>query len=187
MILNKNTLNIPDYSGIYMLINIVNNKKWVGECESFRQRANSHENKLNINVGSKYLQKDWNEGHHFLFVVLESMPHATKQQRLEKEEFYTLFYKTNEIDFGYNILIGRKMDEEKRLEAVQRMKEIRNKRTFRKGEEVKSAKLKEEDVREILKLLKKGLKSREIAKMYNVQSPAIDKIKNNTSWKHIPR
>jgi len=54
-----------------------------------------------------------------------------------------------------------------------------------KGENNPASTLKEKDVIEIRKDLKKGIKQREIAKKYNVHFTTISKIKTRKYWTHI--
>ncbi len=56
-----------------------------------------------------------------------------------------------------------------------------------KGERVKTSKLKECDVVEVLKMLKNGVCGCEIAKIYNVSPSTISCIRKRKSWKHIDR
>jgi len=53
------------------------------------------------------------------------------------------------------------------------------------GENSGKAKLKDRDVIKIKELLKRGLYSTEIAKIYNVDNMTIYSIKNGKTWKHI--
>lgn len=61
-----------------------------------------------------------------------------------------------------------------------------NKNRQLKGEYIKSAKLTEEQVREIL-LLKNILKIKTVAEMYKVDYNTIHKIINNKTWKHVEK
>lgn len=54
-----------------------------------------------------------------------------------------------------------------------------------KGENNNSAKLKEEDILNIKKLLKDGYKDKYIANLYNVSRSNITMIRLNRSWKHV--
>jgi len=54
-----------------------------------------------------------------------------------------------------------------------------------RGENSSSAILKESEVIEIKKLLRQGMKSVDIAKIYNVSRKTIGGIKQNRHWKHI--
>ena len=67
-------------------------------------------------------------------------------------------------------------------EECKSMKQIRKPAI---GSKCGSAKLNEEKVREIKKLLQKGMKGREIAKIYNVNFSTISNIKQKRIWLHV--
>ena len=54
-----------------------------------------------------------------------------------------------------------------------------------KGERIHSTKLKEDDVREIRKLLSNGVSQSKIAEMYNITQTPISKIKRGVTWSHV--
>lgn len=54
-----------------------------------------------------------------------------------------------------------------------------------KGSNHKDAKINEEDVREIRKLLELGYRNFEIAKMKNIKSNVVYQIKKRKTWKHV--
>lgn len=54
-----------------------------------------------------------------------------------------------------------------------------------KGSASPSAKLNEEKVKQIKQFLKEGMRSPELAKLFNIGKRQIIYIKNNQSWKHI--
>lgn len=91
---------------------------------------------------------------------------------------------------------GDKLDNRKcNLRSISRIDHIKHHheyiRSFQKdhikGERVKTSKLKECDVVEILKMLKNGVCGCEIAKIYNVSPSTISCIRKRKSWKHIDR
>jgi group I intron endonuclease len=94
-------------SGIYCLINDLNQKKYVGQTsKTFQQRFRKHcialNNKRHTN---KYLQKDWElyGSTHFFMVVLEDCP----KEKLDEREIYWIQYlHANEPEYGYNQCIG---------------------------------------------------------------------------------
>ena len=57
--------------------------------------------------------------------------------------------------------------------------------TVAKGEKVGGAKLKEDQVLEIRELLSKGVKQRDIAKIYGVCQTNIKSINKRQTWKHV--
>lgn len=54
-----------------------------------------------------------------------------------------------------------------------------------KGEEIPASKLKEDDVREIRKLLAAGISQSKIADMYGITQTTISDIKRGASWSHV--
>lgn len=184
MIVNLNNF-IPKVPGVYMLIDLENNKKWIGESSNLRNRAFGHENKLKSNVSSRLIQQAWNDGHNFLFVVLEANEYLEKEKRLELEKYYTLHFKTNEFEYGYNLYTARDLSEEVRKSNADRLKIIRKNVRSRKGEEIHTSVLTEDDVYKIVSRIKNREDVKEIAKDYNVKPGAISKIKNGYTWKHI--
>lgn len=64
---------------------------------------------------------------------------------------------------------------------------LRQKRRNQNGSKNNLAKLTENDVIEILRLIKKGLKNPEIAALYNVKENTISGIRTGKQWKHINR
>lgn len=56
----------------------------------------------------------------------------------------------------------------------------------RKGHQINTSKLVEEDVHEIRKMIKNEIKISEIAKKYKVSETAIRLIKSNKNWFHLP-
>lgn len=54
-----------------------------------------------------------------------------------------------------------------------------------KGENNGFSKLKEDEIREIKKLINEGYNNKEIAKVYNVTHSNISSIKLNKTWKHL--
>mgnify|MGYP001561025647 CR=1 FL=1 len=54
-----------------------------------------------------------------------------------------------------------------------------------KGTDFPSAKLNDDKVREIHKLLNSGMKQTEIAKIYNIDQSIISEIKSGKRWKHV--
>jgi hypothetical protein len=65
------------------------------------------------------------------------------------------------------------------------VKKGRNSYKTRIGEEHKNAKLNDQKVREIKKLLAAGFSLRKIAKLYNVSGSVIFDIKRKKKWRHV--
>jgi group I intron endonuclease len=76
-----------DQAGIYMIMNIMNNHRYIGQSKSIKERWRDHKYALkNNNHKNQYLQNAWNhykEGN-FYFSVLE----FCKQNNLNEREQY---------------------------------------------------------------------------------------------------
>lgn len=84
-------------SGVYKIINIINNRIYIGSCKSFKQRYKEHLNSLRNNKHSnKFLQADFNKCGEdlFEFYILEVVE-GLKINRLEKEQYYLNQYFDN--------------------------------------------------------------------------------------------
>lgn len=73
----------------------------------------------------------------------------------------------------------------KNLEWMERSTNSKIKTKNNQGMTNGSAKLTEEQVKEILKLLKEGEANQKIAKLYNVSDAQISRIKNKVNWRFI--
>lgn len=70
-------------------------------------------------------------------------------------------------------------------DKIKKGREAKNTPPHKIGSENGASKLKEDQVKEIKELLKKGLTMVEIGRQYNVSKTTILRIKNKTHWKHI--
>lgn len=57
----KNINNLPEQSGIYMVVNMINNKKYIGQSKNIKKRFQSHhlvdyKNENNCNYNTKFYQ-----------------------------------------------------------------------------------------------------------------------------------
>lgn len=92
-------------SGIYSIINIRNNKIYVGSTKNIEMRKYSHFNTLRRNVHvNKYLQRAYNKygKDSFMFTVIE---YCSVDRLLEREIFWIIHYKSTDNLFGYNNMI----------------------------------------------------------------------------------
>lgn len=96
-------------SGIYLIKNLVNNKLYVGKACYLRQRINNHKyllrHKKHVNT---YLQNAWNKYNeeNFEFSIIE---YCDTTCLADREYYWCNFYKVNDSNFGYNLMIvGRK-------------------------------------------------------------------------------
>lgn len=90
-------------TGVYKIINLLNNKKYIGSSCNILQRFRQHKHKLSKNRHeNSYLQNAWNKYgiEAFLFQIVE----ICSQDQLESREQFWID-KENTIDdkFGYNL------------------------------------------------------------------------------------
>lgn len=95
--------------GIYEIINIINNKKYIGQSIEIKRRWNDHKSELRRNSHHNiYLQKSWNKygEENFKFEVIESNKNFTTEDLNELEIYYIDKLKTCDNNFGYNLTQG---------------------------------------------------------------------------------
>lgn len=120
-----NALNKP---GIYEILNIKNNKRYIGQSIHVRTRLLKHRRILKKNEHqSKHLQNSWNKygEENFVFNVIE---YCEIEELDSKEDYYILKYNSNNREYGYNERIdnktnrGLKWSEEQREKWMNSMK-----------------------------------------------------------------
>ncbi len=90
-------------SGIYMILNIVNGKFYIGSSVNVNKRLLHHKNALDSNRHcNSYLQKSYNKYSldSFLFSILET---CEEKELIQKEQIWLDFHKTYNREYGYNI------------------------------------------------------------------------------------
>lgn len=188
--------------GIYGIKNLVNDKIYVGQTsQSFQRRYWNHRWKLNSNIHDNiYLQKDWNKygSDKFEFVILYVITKDESIDELEKK-FIAQYRNTkkcyNILDGGYCGGKGRKLSEEhkKRIGIKNRQHMLGKKASdktkqkmsdIRKGKYVKRKNdtIPPELIIPIKQALVKNIKPSEVAKMYDVDYKAINRIISNNAW-----
>lgn len=198
-------------TGIYKILNTVNNKVYVGSATHIEKRWRDHKWYLNHDKHhNSHLQSSWNKygTKAFEFSIL-----------LEKEKEYTVKYNSLDNDYGYNvnepqkIFLNRKCSQETKNLASKRMsgnknpmygrkgkqhpkygisiseenrKIVSDKAKKRKGNDSNAHKLTERDVIEIrCKYLNKEYNQTELSKKYNVTQATISDVIIRKSWSHI--
>lgn len=109
--------------GVYIIKNILNDKCYIGSsCTNLYKRLTSHYYLLNKNKhNNKHLQRAFNKDgeDNFIFEILEYC--SSKDETLQKEEFYIELYKSYLDEKGYNIFqfalttAGNKWSDEAKL------------------------------------------------------------------------
>lgn len=148
--------------GVYMITNVVNNKKYIGSSNKIRIRTRRHNTDFIKNINNKLMQEDYNEGHNFIVEILEIMHNSSRTERSRKEEEYILKYKTNEKAFGYNLYIASRAP----------------------GELHSRASITNEQALQIYNLLHKGMGVMEISRKLNISYKVISGI-NNGAWSYV--
>ena len=102
-------------SGVYIIINLINKKVYVGSSINIEKRFYNHKYKLNNNTHSNnFLQNAWNKykEENFSFIILEKVDiriqntiEENKKILLDLEQYYLDFYKSFIPSNGYNLCI----------------------------------------------------------------------------------
>ncbi len=89
--------------GIYMIMNLVNGKFYIGSSKQIKRRLYLHKNSLRKNKHhSIYLQRAWNKygEENFIFEVIKN---TSLDDRLIEEQKWLDYHKVYDEDYGYNI------------------------------------------------------------------------------------
>lgn len=110
-------LKIPSSSGIYLIKNLINNKKYTGKSTNLADRWSHHKSELRNNYHiNNYLQNAWNKygENAFVFIIIENcqIEDLGKRETFWIEKLQTMSYQN-----GYNIEIptldgGKLMNDE---------------------------------------------------------------------------
>ena len=90
--------------GIYLILNLINGKMYVGRTSKFQRRRQDHFLALSRNIhDNDYLQKSWNKygKENFVFITLKLEELNIKRKELEI--YYSWLFGTFKRDRGYNI------------------------------------------------------------------------------------
>lgn len=108
-------------SGIYVIENTINNKKYVGQSVNLKERLTSHKRQLRKNAHFNcILQSAWNKygEEKFLFYPIE-MCHPDNLD--EKEKYYINFLKSMIDENGYNLYTGGSLTRNPSFETRNKM------------------------------------------------------------------
>lgn len=116
---------VDKLSGIYIIENIKNGKRYVGSAKNLLDRAYGHLRTLKLNKHHNFhLQKSFNENgiDSFVFYILFYME---KNLLIEYEQKVMDHYKLSNHDFGYNICpnAGNRIGIVRRPETIKKIKE----------------------------------------------------------------
>ncbi len=180
-IINNENINIMNNAGVYSIININNNKRYIGSTKNFSNRLYHHENMLkNKNHHSLHLQKSWNKygESSFVFDILEICNNIDSDYLKQREQVYLNQYKSYERNNGYNICSNAKTTKGYKFSKDSLEKLI----NIRKG---KGIKLNNDLVKEIINLLLEHVPIQDICNKYNISYDMVIKIKRRDIWDHI--
>lgn len=93
-------------TGIYSILNLKNNKQYIGQSHNIIKRFYKHKSELRNNEHhSNHLQNSWNKygEKNFKFNIITL---CEKESLDELESYYITLYNTRNPDFGYNIESG---------------------------------------------------------------------------------
>lgn len=93
-------------SGIYCIMNISNNKKYIGSSICIYSRWKQHKTSLRRgNHQNRYLQASWNKygESNFRFFIIEEIQAKRTSELFEREDYYMKIYNSLNGDYGYNI------------------------------------------------------------------------------------
>lgn len=99
--------------GIYLITNKINGKKYIGQSINIKKRfaehlrsgqpeKYSHKNERDINTPIHLAMQKYGI-QNFSLTILEE---CDKQQLDDRERYWISYYKSNEKQFGYNVLLG---------------------------------------------------------------------------------
>lgn len=92
-------------SYIYKITNKINNKVYIGQTKDYKRRFREHQNQMYGNAPNKYLYNAFNKYgiENFSFEVIEETESPN-----ERENYWILFYKSNDLNRGYNYFFAEK-------------------------------------------------------------------------------
>lgn len=112
--------------GIYTIINLINNKRYIGQSIDIENRFIRHKSELNNNRHvNRHLQASWNKYgmNNFKFQIIEE---CTKEELNTKEQYWIKFYDTYNdgynMDFGGDGILGCKHT----ASQISKMRKIQN-------------------------------------------------------------
>ena len=93
--------------GIYCIINLINNKRYIGKSVNIPQRIANHICSLNreSSDSNRYLISSWKKygKENFTYIILEEFENMNENLIKEKELYWINFYNTTNSKFGYNL------------------------------------------------------------------------------------
>lgn len=159
--------------GIYLITNKINGKKYVGQSVNIQRRFSEH---LRSGQPEKYSHKDRRDTNAPIHVAMQKygiqyfsltiLEECDKTQLDERERYWINYYKSNNKQFGYNILAGGQDN------------------FALKGELHSQAKLSQKEVNTIKELLKNSDKNlNEILELFPfISKSTLSRINQGKTW-----
>lgn len=136
--MNNNTIETEKDSGIYLIINAVNGKKYVGQSISVKRRKKEHLRSLKSGTHyNSYFQNSFNKygADAFIFKVLE---YCSKDSLTDRESYWIDTFNSADKSCGYNLMkVGH---------SVVHSKESRLKMSVTRRERIASGEIKMKSV-----------------------------------------
>lgn len=171
--------------GIYGIINIKNNKIYIGSSKNIYSRWQQHKNTLKRNKHhSQHLQLSWNKygEENFIFEIIEK---CSEENLLIKEQYYIDLYSSYDGDYGYNIseFAGKpSMTDEQRINNAKITSE-----KF-KGEGSWCNIYKEDQIIKLIEDLKTGKYSyKQLSKKHNITYDNVVAIVYHNTWEYLTK
>ena len=112
--------------GIYLITNIINDKKYIGQSVDVKNRIRNHKWALRHNKHiNDHLQKSFNKYGEDCF-VFSVICECEEAQLDELERFYISYYNCINPNYGYNSETGGNLNKHWSNELLQKMKDIRS-------------------------------------------------------------
>lgn len=173
-------------SGIYMILNVVNNKCYIGSSKNIKIRLYQHKRELKNNIHiNDYLQKAWKKygEENFQFWILEN---CNENDLLSNEQYWLDYYTSYNEKNGYNLA---KYTQSPMKGKKHKIKDIEKIKKSLKGKNCGclngNSRLNEKEIKEIVKMINEKVTHKNIAKMYNVSTSTISDIYNGKSYKNL--
>lgn len=156
---------------IYMIINVINGKFYIGSTNNYTNRFYAHKNELRKGTHhSKHLQKAWDKygEEAFEFVVIEEFEVEDSQKQFDREQIYLDLFKPWDSNIGYNI--SKKAEHGGFCGKT--------------GEQHYNAKITDEQAVQIKKLIIEGKTNKEIKDIFNFDdTQIISNIGYGKAWR----
>lgn len=125
-------------SGIYSIINTLNNLRYVGSSSNMTKRWNEHKYQLSKNTHrNRYLQNAWNKYgvYNFKFEILEIVENFTVELLEKQEQHWIDFYNSSDRQKGYNLRLkaNTNLGMKRTLETKEKMRQKKLGKQFRLG------------------------------------------------------